>query len=142
MVRALARGTCSITASLDGVTGSTLLTVTPPQIPGPPCVTGIVGVKHLRSGIMSITVAFSKALNAASATKRAFYGLALGVKKKNSVVFSKNLRIAGVTYDASDYWVTIWLAKPTKGKIRVTVRSGIKAADGTVSSSAFTTVVS
>jgi hypothetical protein len=50
--------------------------------------------------------------------------------------------IARVTYNRTGHSVTIRLAKPTKGNIRVIVRRGIKAANGAVSSSDYTGFVS
>jgi len=53
----------------------------------------------------------------------------------------RGVRVGGVTYHGATHSVTIRLAKPTKGAIRVIVWSGIMAADGAVSAGNFTAVV-
>jgi len=67
--------------------------------------------------------------------------VALGVKKKRKLVFSKVVRIGEVTYDGNAHTVTVRLAKPTKGTLQVTVFGGILAADGAFTSGNFLTRV-
>jgi hypothetical protein len=123
----------------------TLVRVTPTLVTVPPTpihalhVTGISGVTHTRKGITTITVGFDKSLDPSSAMKPAFYRLA---PVKKGLIFSGGVRVGGVTYNGADPSVTVRLARPTKGRIRVIVRGGIRAADGTVSFGDFTAVVS
>jgi virginiamycin B lyase len=131
LATAVAAGTSSITATLNGVIGATPLTVTPP--PTPPSVTRISGTRT-RRGITAITVGFDEALDPPSAMNPAFYSLALVVKMRRRLVF-RVVRVGGIpAYNGADHSVTIRLAKPTKGRIRVTVQGGIRAANGAVSS--------
>jgi hypothetical protein len=104
-------------------------------------VTGSPGVTRTRKGITGIAVGFNQALNPSSAMNPAFYSAALGVRKRKGLVFSKGVRIGGVTYNGAAHSVTIVLAKATKGTIEVIIRGGIVTAAGAVTSGNFTVIV-
>jgi hypothetical protein len=55
--------------------------------------------------------------------------------------FSRGVKIGSVTYDGTADTVTLKLARPHEGRVQVTVRAGIVAADGMSISSEFTAVV-
>ena len=84
---------------------------------------------------------FDGALDPASARLGGFYGLAAGVASGQTIVYSKPVRIAGVSYDRAAHAVRLKLAAPQKGPVQVTVRAGLVAADGISSTSGFTAVV-
>jgi hypothetical protein len=63
------------------------------------------------------------------------------VASGQTVVFSRGVKIARVSYDRAAHAVRLKLAVPQKGPVRVTVRAGLMAADGVSSSSDFTAVV-
>jgi hypothetical protein len=98
-------------------------------------------VAHSKKGIAQIIIGFSEDLIPGSATNRRFFSIASGVKKRHKLVFSKRVKIGGVTYDGTAHRVTLKLAKPHKGRVQVTVRAGLVAADGMSSASDFTAVV-
>jgi hypothetical protein len=56
-------------------------------------------------------------------------------------VYSKPVTIRNVSYDGVDHTVAVYLRKPYKGTARVTVHSGILAANGASSSSEFSAIV-
>jgi hypothetical protein len=109
--------------------------------PTPPRVTGVVAVAHPGAAITSILVGFDEALDPASARKRGFYGLASGVERGQTIVFSQKVKVARVSYDRAAHAVRLKLAVPQRGPVQVTVRAGLVAADGMSSSSDFTAVV-
>jgi hypothetical protein len=108
---------------------------------GPPGVTGVVSATHSTRGITQIIVGFSEDLIRGSATNRRFFGIASGVQRRHKLVFSKRVKIGGLSYDATAHQVTIRLARPVEGMVQVTVRRGIKATDGMPSQDVFTAVV-
>ena len=80
-------------------------------------------------------------MNPGSASTAAFYSIAAGVKKHHMLVYSKAVKIRGVTYDASTGTATLRLAKPFKAKmLQVTVHGGIMAANGTSTQGDATTI--
>jgi hypothetical protein len=109
--------------------------------PPPPSVTGVLAVAHSRKAITSILLGFDDALDPGSAGKGRFYGLAAGVERGPTIVYSKRVKIARVSYDHAAHAVRLKLAVPQKGPVQVTVRAGLTAADGMSSSSDFTAVV-
>jgi streptogramin lyase len=109
--------------------------------PPPPSVTGVLAVAHSRKAITSILLGFDEALAPASASKGRFYGLAAGVTRGQTIVYSKPVKIARVSYDRAAHAVRLKLAVPQKGSVQVTVRAGLMAADGMSSFSDFTAVV-
>ncbi len=70
---------------------------------GPPAVTGVVSVTHSMKGITQIILDFSDDLIPGSATNGRFYSIASGVKKRHKVVFSKRVKIGGVSYDGTPH---------------------------------------
>jgi virginiamycin B lyase len=109
--------------------------------PMSPSITGVVSVTHSKKEITTIVLDFSEGLDPGSAGNGSFYSIASGVKKRHKLLFAKNVKIAGVSYDGNAHTVTLKLAKPFKGKVQVTVRSGIAATNGTSTQSNFTAVV-
>jgi hypothetical protein len=107
-----------------------------------PSVTGVASVTHAKKGITAIVLDFSEGLNPGSAGNGSFYSIASGVKKRHKLLFAKNVKIGGVSYDGNAHTVTLSLAKPFKGKVQVMVRSGILATNGTSTEGNFTSVVS
>jgi hypothetical protein len=108
---------------------------------GPPAVTGVVSVTHSMKGITQIILGFSEDLIPGSATNRRFFSVAVGAKKRHKIVFSKRVKIGGVSYDGTSHRVAIRLAKPLKGMVQVTVHGGILATNGMPSQDVFTAVV-
>jgi hypothetical protein len=109
--------------------------------PSPPRVTGVVAVAHPGRAITSILVSFDEALDAASASKGRFYGLAAGVVRGQTIVYSKRVKIARVSYDRAAHAVRLKLAVPQTGPVKLTIRAGFVAADGTRTSSNYTSIV-
>jgi hypothetical protein len=112
------------------------------QVVPPPGLTGFVSVTHRRKSITAIVLGFDESLVPASADTRTFYSLAGGVKKRHQLVYSKFLRIGGVSYDTNAHTVTIRLARPFKGQVEVTVHGGVMAANGTATGGDATLYVS
>jgi len=109
--------------------------------PPPPSVTGVLAVAHSSKAISSILLGFDEALDPASGSKGRFYSLAVGVKKGQTIVFSKRVKIARVSYDSTAHTVRLKLAVPQKRPVQVTVSAGLVAADGMSSFNDFTAVV-
>jgi sugar lactone lactonase YvrE len=107
----------------------------------PPRVTGVVAVANSRGAITSILVSFDEALAPASAGKVRYYGLAAGVESGQTISYSKQVKIARVSYERGAHAVRLKLAVPQTGPVKLTVRAGFVAADGTKSSSEYTAVV-
>jgi hypothetical protein len=106
-----------------------------------PRVTKADVVTDSQGAITSILISFDKALNPASAGNIRLYAFATEVKRGQTTVYSKRLRIAGVSYDRAAHAVRLKLAVPQKGPIQVTVRAGLVANDGTKSSTNCAAVV-
>ncbi len=112
----------------------------PRSSPAAPQATGIANVSHSRKGLSLIAVAFNEALNGNAVNILSLYSVHGGVKKHGKTIYSKNLRIRGVSYDSVADAVSIRLAKPYKGVVQVTVRRGILAANGMPSDSEFSMI--
>jgi hypothetical protein len=108
---------------------------------GPPAVMGVVAAAHSSAGIDQIVVGFSESLNPRSATNRRFFSVVSIMPKRRKIGSSKPPRITNLFYDPTTDNVTIGLAKPIKGMLRVTVFGGISAASGMSSHGTFTTIV-
>jgi hypothetical protein len=109
--------------------------------PTPPHVTKVIVAAPSRKAITSILLRFDAALDPASASKGRFYGLVAGVASGPTIVFSKRVKVARVSYDRAAHAVRLKLAVPQEGPIQVTIRAGLLAADGMSSASDFTAVV-
>ncbi len=107
--------------------------------PTPPSVSGLVGVTHVKKKVSAITIAFDEALESASADSIGFYQVAPEMKKRKRIVYGKPVTIA-VSYDGS-HDVTIRLARPVKGPLRLMVSPGIIAADGVAGEQPYTVTV-
>jgi hypothetical protein len=114
----------------------------PPVVPTPtpPQATGIVGLGHSKKGLIAITIGFNEALNRGSVGNLGLYRVLGAVKKRKKTVYTKTVRIQGVSFDGNTR-VTINLAKPYKGAVQVTVLAGVVASNGTLSSGSFSAVV-
>jgi titin len=112
----------------------------PPGNPTPPQATGIAGLSHSKKGLTSVTIGFNEALNGGSAASAGLYRIFGAVKKHKKTVYTKLVRIKGITFDGNSR-VTINLAKPYKGVVQVTVLAGVVAANGTSSSTSFSAIV-
>ena len=95
-----------------------------------------IAFSHCRA----ITIAFDEALETASADSIGFYRVAEGIKKRKQIVFSKSVKISSISYDGSRA-VTVRLAKPVKGPVRLIVSPGIMATDGTASNQEYTVTI-
>jgi hypothetical protein len=124
----------------NAATASVRINVIALRSPPPPHVTGNVSVTRTKKGLTSITVGFDEALNPGSVANRALYSVLGAVKKHRKTVYSKGVRIKGISFDGNTR-VTINLAKPYKGAVKVTVHGGILATDGASSSGDFAAIV-
>jgi hypothetical protein len=106
-----------------------------------PRVTKVVAIANSRGAITSILLGFDEALNPSSASKGRLYGLAAGVERRQTIVFSKGVKIARVSYDRTAHAVRLKLAVPQKRPVQVTVHAGLVAADKMSSFSDFRAVV-
>ncbi len=112
--------------------------VSPP--PSAPHITGIVSVTRTRKGLTSITVGFDEPLLAGSVTELAHYSVFGAAKKHGKTVYTKGVGKWTISFDGNSK-VTIKLAKPFKGAVKVTVHGGILASDGASSDGDFSEVV-
>jgi hypothetical protein len=127
-------------AILSDLGWKTLSQSSPPPSRTPPQATGVVDVGHSKKGLISVTIGFNEALDGSSAGKRAQYSLLGAVKTHGKEAFSKSLHIRRVRFEGNSQ-VTIYLARPYKGAVLVTVRAGLVAANGLSSLANFSTVV-
>jgi len=121
-------------------------TPTPPPTPTstptstPPYVRGLAGVVEVKRKIRALTIAFDQALQSVSADSPGFYEVTQGVKRRKTIVYTKPVRILSVSYDGSR-GVTVRLARPVKGPLRLVVSPGIVGADGVGGTQGYTTIV-
>jgi galactose-1-phosphate uridylyltransferase len=98
-------------------------------------------VTHSKKKVRAVTIAFDAALEMASADSLAFYQLAPVIKKKKKVTFGKPVVIASISYYGSRD-VTLRLAKPAKGPLRLVVSPGIIGIDGVAGTQGYSDDVS
>jgi plastocyanin len=135
----LAQGTSTISASFDGLSGSTQLTVAVAPPPPPPLITmtNVQFVRNKRHLVTQVTIDFSGAVNAVQADSVGTYRLAMAGKKgsftaKNSKVITLNSAV----YNASNNELTLTPRKPfaLKKPVQVQVNglppSGLEDSDG------------
>jgi hypothetical protein len=108
---AVPAGQSTISASFGGMSGSTLLTFTPPT-PPPVTVTGVQLTEKKRK-VTGITIAFDGAVNAAEASNNAIYVLT-AAGKHNSFVGkgTKPIRLKSAVYNAALHQVILTPRKP------------------------------
>ncbi len=106
----------------------------------PPQVTEVVSASQDKKGLIGITVIFDEPLDANVVNDRALFNVRGAVKQHHRTVFTKAVRIKGISFDGQTR-VTINLAKPYKGAVQVTVLAGILAADGASSTTDYSAVV-
>jgi hypothetical protein len=85
---------------------------------------------HAGRLLVSITLHFSEALNPVSATAVRQYKLRGGVASRGRVVYTRNVGIRSVSYNAVNPSVTILLTRPYRGPVQATVEPGLEAASG------------
>jgi hypothetical protein len=111
------------------------------QSPSQPAhVTDIASTGQNKKGLTGITIVFDEALDSSVANDRALFNVLGAVKKHHRTVYAKAVRIKGISFDGQTR-VTLNLAKPYKGDVKVTVLAGIPAADGASSTSDYSAVV-
>ncbi len=71
---------------------------------------------------------------------RALFNVLGAVKKHHTTVYTKAMRIKGLSFDDQTR-VTIDLAKPYKRAVKLTVLAGIPAADGASNTTDYSAVV-
>ncbi len=106
----------------------------------PPHVTDIVSASQTKKGLTGITVVFDEALDGKVVNDQALFHVLGAVTKHNKTVYTEAVRIKGISFDGQTR-VTINLAKPYKGAVKVTVLAGIPAANGASSDANFSAVV-
>jgi hypothetical protein len=142
---ALAQGTHSITAvyagnsSFQGSTSAAQMVTINASTPPEPAGNG--AAVHTKKGTTAINIPFNVALESNSASTAGMYLVLGAVKKKGKTVYTKKVGIKRVSYNDSTHMVTLTLAKPYKGVVKVTVRGGLKAANGASSRGDFLMIV-
>jgi streptogramin lyase len=125
-------------------TPTSTLTSTPTSTVASSPVAGSVALSHSKKST-TYTLTFGAPLNSASANDSGLYqalgGVARRVKKHKVTVYTKPLKIKSVSYDPGPNTVRIALAKHFKGPVQVTIKAGLEAADGAVTSSSIVLVV-
>ncbi len=106
----------------------------------PANVTGMVSAGQNKKGLIGVTVVFDEALDGNVVNDRALFKVLGAVKKQHKTVYTQAVHIKALSFDGQTR-VTIKLAKPYKGAVKVTVLAGIPAADGASSASAYSAVV-
>jgi VCBS repeat-containing protein len=101
----------------------------------PPLVTGVANLVFSRGGVSAITLAFNEAINPDSLVDLR-YSVLGGVTRHRKAVYSKIVPVTVVSFDDPVH-LTIHLARPYKGKVRVTLSGILRAANGTSSNVGF-----
>jgi Bacterial Ig-like domain (group 2) len=104
LVTTSAAGTATITASMDGRSGSTQFTVTAPAVSAPPLVTvpSVQAMENKRHMVAEIIVHFSGPVNASEAENTGMYRLT--ETGRNDSFIAKNataVKLASATYNAA-----------------------------------------
>ena len=128
-------------ATVGTLTGTPTGPTSSSPIATSPQVLGVVDVQHAKKKVTSISIAFNEAMNSGSVGNAALYHLFGGVHKRSKIVYSKKIKLGTVSYNAAAHTLSISLAKPDKGPIRVSVDGMIEALDGLASNSLFSQVV-
>jgi Calx-beta domain len=118
----------------------TVYILPPPELVAPRGL-GVVEVQHVKKKVTAVTIAFNEAMNPGSAGNSALYSVLGGVRRGKRMVYSKKVKLGTVSYDEGADTVSISLAKPYKGQVRVSVDGILEALDGVAGSSAFSDVV-
>ena len=119
------------TADYESVTAHVLIDVLAPPPPPPHVAPTAAGAKT-KKGLTSITVVFDEPMNSSSVTSKSNYAVYGAVTKKKHTVYSKPVPIRTIIYSSSLHAAIITLSKPYKGLVKVTVKSGIMAANGAI----------
>jgi hypothetical protein len=134
------RATYDGMASLSATTSFRIDIQSPPPPPAPANAKGITHIVSTKKGLSAITIGFDEALNANSAMNGSLYVVLGAVTKRHKMTFSKSVALRAASYNAGTNSVTLMLAKPYKGGVKVTVNPGIVAANGAASSTSFSFV--
>jgi hypothetical protein len=97
-------------------------------------------VSRTKQGLTAMTVGVDEALDGGAVGNPAFYGVLRAVTKRRKTVYTRGVGIEEIRLDGSSE-VTITLARPYKGAVKLTIHGGILAANGTSSSDDFTAIV-
>jgi hypothetical protein len=108
--------------------------------PAPPHITGILSVSRTRQRLTAMTVGFDEALDGGAVGNQALYSVLGAVTKRRKTVYTRGVGIKGIRLVGSSK-VTINLARPYKGAVKLTIHGGILAANGASSSDDFTAIV-
>jgi hypothetical protein len=91
--------------------------------------------------LTSITLAYDSAIASPSVAENGHFTLALGLRKKGHVRFTKKVAVSHSAPGTAPNLVIITLAKPVKGPIQVTALPGVRGVNGALSSSSYMTIV-
>jgi hypothetical protein len=98
-----------------------------------------------RKGLTALTVSYNEPLVPASASDSLLYqvfgSVTKVVKKRRETLFTRALALHGAGPGGTGNTVTVNLAKPFKGMVKVTVQGTLQAANGASNAVVFTTVV-
>ncbi len=124
-------------------TFKTLATASP--VSAPPELLGNVAVSRSRRET-TYTLTFAGPLDPASASRRGLYrafgGVTRWVKKHTEKVYIEPLKIKRVVYNPGLDSVTLTLARPHRGPVKVTIRPGLESAAGVPSDRSIREIVS
>jgi hypothetical protein len=84
---------------------------------------------------------WNEALDAGSAENLSLYSVFEEIKQKGKTASTKLVPIGNVQYDNQTHTVTITLAQPVEGTVRVTVHGGVVSSNGDTSRIDFKAVV-
>jgi uncharacterized delta-60 repeat protein len=96
---------------------------------GPPAVTGVAIGSQTPSGLVSIVVSYNEPMSVGSVQNASLYTVLGAVTVKKTTKFSKKLGFR-VAYNAKAMTATLTLSAAYKGNVQVTVKTGMKAANG------------
>jgi plastocyanin len=130
-------GTSTITASFDGMSGTTSITVTAPPPPPLVVVTSIHDTLNKKHQVTGITVAFSGVVNANLATSVANFRLAMPGKKGSfDAKNAKLIKLKSAVYNAALDQVVLTpkkpfaLSKPVQLRVNGLAPAGLEDSDG------------
>ncbi len=100
-----------------------------PAAASPPLVSDVASASRSRKGLTAVTVTFDEPLDGGVVNDRALFNVYGAVKKHHKTAYTKVIGVKGISL-AGGTRVTINLAKPYKGAVKVIIHGGILAADG------------
>ncbi len=136
LVSALSAGTSTISATFDGMSGSTLTTVTAPP-PSFVSVTSVQDTLNKRHQVTAIKVEFSGPIDAAEASNTGFYRLTMAGRKGSfDAKNAQTIQLKSAVYDDNFDEVVLTpkkpfaLSKPVQLTVNGQAGSGLKDAQG------------